>query len=1717
MNNLTISQLTTYRSAINTGGVTAARAVYSDLYSQGYNYAGWALGVATGNTITGQSALNYLGGTAMIGLGGDECRNLTPAQIDKIRIDMSLGYIDTLITVAKDQNGILNRDVDFKETARFHEAAFRESGLTLDNWTLNVPMEIIRRQQGDQAVEELWTRIRDTGGDGIDALLISTGLANTVGHASVSPDADVRQMAQDWIDKVPGVANWAQIGRFIDVFFNAWGYVKPDAAPSLLTGNFFIDIAVNKLFGLGRNWTAPRDPLVLDLDGDGIEAVGIDPARPILFDHDGDGTRNATGWIAGDDGLVVLDRNGNGVIDSGRELFGDQTLKPVGSDGRAQTHANGYEALAAEDGNGDKVIDANDAVYSQLRIWKDTNQDGISQAGELYTLADLGIARIGVAGTASNVNLGNGNTQPLSGSFTRTDGTTGASGVAEVTGSLLLASNNFYREFTDDPAVTAAAGALPQMGGSGRVRDLREAMSLPGEAAQGLQDSVGRFAAAGTRDAQMALVDELLADWAGTSEKLIHGIGSYDLVSDGHGSLVTADKPEDDPTYVTTAILNLTSVAGMMVPNPQAGGTGQSDEILGEAGRQLLRRMNVLEVFNGTKFFQIPVQTGSGGGGGGAASPGGGSGGDSDGISRYTATLSAPQAALLNQSYEELRESVYGALVVQTRLKPYLDSVALTIDEKGVGFDTTGLSAMLDARKAGSERDGLIDLVELTRYQGNLLTAVGFDGLGTLAQWIDALPAGDALRGELAGMVLSGAAPGTGHNDLYRGGAGNDTFLAGDGDDQVKGGAGDDQLYGGAGDDMLEGGAGNDRLNGGAGANTYRFGRGDGQDLIERKVNDGKIGVLRFKEGVQASDLVLRRVHDYERSVHNGALEVSIAGTNDKVVINGFFDNVQNGNGDPVATDSSVQRFQFADGTVWDLAAMTQRMLMGTDGADLIVGTSGNDTIRGNGGDVLYGAAGDDTLDGGAGNDRLNGGVGADTYRFGKGDGQDVIERKASDGSIGVLQFKDGVQASELVLRRVYDYERSVYNGALEVSIAGTNDKVVINGFFQNVANGDPVATDSAVQQIQFADGTVWDLAAMTQRMLNGTDAADTIVGTSGNDTLHGNGGNDALYGAAGDDVLYGGAGDDLLDGATGDDVLDGGAGNDRLDGGAGANTYRFGKGDGQDTIAFKRDGSDGKTGVLQFKEGLQASELILRRVYDTDRSLYNSALEVSIAGTNDKVVINGFFGNVQNGDPVATDSSVQQIQFADGTVWDLAAMTQRMLTGTNAADTIVGTSGNDTIHGNGGDDALYGAAGDDTLDGGAGNDRLNGGAGANTYRFGKGDGQDVIETKANDGKTGVLQLKDGVQASEVILRRVYDTERALYNSALEVSIAGTSDKVVVNGFFSNVQNGDPVATDSSVQQIQFADGTVWDLAAMTQRMLTGTDGADLIVGTSGNDTIRGNGGDDALYGAAGDDTLDGGAGNDRLNGGAGADTYRFGKGDGQDVIERKANDGNIGVLQFKDGVLASDVTLRRVYDQERYESNGALEVSIAGTADKVVINGFFQNGDPVAIESSVQRFQFADGTAWDLAAIQNQLAAASTSQAGKDAMIANDSTELNSERPYVFDDGVAGMSGTNKPYLFTDLDDADFVALKPLEKEASVSAVTPLDWGIAPLEPSAGVQWKPLFHSIEADGTSASLDSQARLLSDAMAQFAPPAGIDAKGGAAAQDGQWKVIAAHWQ
>src|SRR6266568_1278136 len=160
-------------------------------------------------------------------------------------------------------------------------------------------------------------------------------------------------------------------------------------------------------------------PIALDLDRDSVETVPTVDGVP--FDHEGDGSRERSGWAGPDDGLLVWDGNGNGRIDNGSELFGNQT--PLRSGGVA---ANGFAALASWDDNVDGRIDANDLLWSGLRVWRDRNGDGMSTPEEVAFLDDLGITAINTASINSSTIDAHGNAHKQIGSFTRADGSAGA-------------------------------------------------------------------------------------------------------------------------------------------------------------------------------------------------------------------------------------------------------------------------------------------------------------------------------------------------------------------------------------------------------------------------------------------------------------------------------------------------------------------------------------------------------------------------------------------------------------------------------------------------------------------------------------------------------------------------------------------------------------------------------------------------------------------------------------------------------------------------------------------------------------------------------------------------------------------------------------------------------------------------------------------------------------------------------------------------------------------------------------------------------------------------------------------------------------------------------------------------------------------------------------------------------------------------------------------
>ena len=169
-----------------------------------------------------------------------------------------------------------------------------------------------------------------------------------------------------------------------------------------------------------------------------------------------------------------------------------------------------------------------------------------------------------------------------------------------------------------------------------------------------------------------------------------------------------------------------------------------------------------------------------------------------------------------------------------------------------------------------------------------------------------------------------------------------------------------------------------------------------------------------------------------------------------------------------------------------------------------------------------------------------------------------------------------------------------------------------------------------------------------------GTPNDDVLNGTSGNDSIYGDAGNDTLYGNDGNDALLGGTGNDQLYGGLGNDVFNGGAGNDIMQDVGGSDTYMFGVGSGQDTV-LDSSGGLGETDTVQMTSGVTPTNLFITQ----DWASNFGALTLRLAQSDDQLVIQNF-------------NSIEQIQFADGTLWDAAAIQARV------QQVQTGTAGND-------------------------------------------------------------------------------------------------------------------------------------------------------------------------------------------------------------------------------------------------------------------------------------------------------------------------------------------------------------------------------------------------------------------------------------------------------
>lgn len=479
-----------------------------------------------------------------------------------------------------------------------------------------------------------------------------------------------------------------------------------------------------------------------------------------------------------------------------------------------------------------------------------------------------------------------------------------------------MIEDTFHSQFTDSIPLTEQAKTLPQMNGSGQVRNLREAASL----SPGFATLLQTYDAAPTRDAQQALLDDLVKSWGATSTLAVTGQGAY------------GGRP------VTVVF------AGIASGTPEYAAW--------------MHKLNTLERFNGRAYFtNLPAGSGP-----------------------VTLTVFAQSMALLDQAYAALKDSVYDSLILQTRLAGMTNGIDLVLDSNGLRLDMSGAEQEMLNRVNANPVNGVTDALEFIEYtrttfdlatwdvygfMGNLLRTVS--NLSTVQSllnefgWNNLVLGSDTastLNGNVsADIILGGSADdtlnGNAGNDILHGGAGNDTLKGGDGNDLLMGGAGADRMEGGLGDDIywldnigdnvvessnsgtdtiyssftyslgsneenltltgsantdgngtngnnvltgndaantLSGAAGNDTmiggkgadtLDGGAGNDTYVFARGDGADLIQDYQTTSNTDILSFGADITAEQIWFRQ------SGNN--LDISIIGTQDSITIKDWY------------------------------------------------------------------------------------------------------------------------------------------------------------------------------------------------------------------------------------------------------------------------------------------------------------------------------------------------------------------------------------------------------------------------------------------------------------------------------------------------------------------------------------------------------------------------------------------------------------------------------------------------------------------------------------------------------------------------------------------------------------------------------------------------------------------------------------------------------------
>jgi Ca2+-binding RTX toxin-like protein len=848
-----------------------------------------------------------------------------------------------------------------------------------------------------------------------------------------------------------------------------------------------------------------RDPLIFDLNNDKSVVAELYDVS-VYFDVDNDGIQERVAWALPEDGFLALDRNGDGRITNGSELFGTGTVL-ARANGTVTVGTSGFADLALLDSNHDAVVNASDDAYSALRIWQDLNSDGITDQGELKTLSELGIASISLrTRTSDDLDCGCDGTRVVSMSdATKIDGS--KIGVYDA----FLAVDNYDTIHTNLPEIPDDIAGLPFLLGSGDVPDLHSAMVRDPL----LRDMVEALSSLGAEDsAEIALhVERILLRWTGADQTAVDGRGAYingqwlNAIEMLYGSDFRQNGTIPNPR--PDAASGIASAWRGLVDLTTAQLIGQT-----EFGKQLLPGLS----FDAGAFFSLEAGTSLetllasiaatapasiaeriahwhvGLATLAAAAPEFGMS-----VSQIDAAAGAwLQAAGISMSAGDVRGMIVGGasgLVSGTHVFRGNDGVDLlysVADEAvlsgGSGGDTYLLRegqhvvirdsqgvdelwlpdfAAADVQVSFFAYDGTYTLIVRSSDGATSATATGAYNGGALNLALERIRFADGSILQVGESVAQNSVP-TDQTDIIAAHPAEGTLLDG------KGGA--DFLLGYAGDD------------------SFLVGPGLGGDqVIERGGSTGDVLLI----GASRADTSF----EYSSDSSGRDLIIRFAGSPDVVVLRG----------QRLAESFVVETFRFADGEQLSAADVEAILLAGTPGSDTLVG-----------------GYRDDVMDGKAGDDLLAGGAGTDTYVLSVGGGHDVVR----DEGLSWVSLTGSLTLADLTFHRGGDRMA---------------DLVIETGDGTASLRVEGQMMESRLAGLRFADGSEmgWDLILAYVDPAGGTE----IRGTSQDDNQQGTAGDDVHLPGKGNDYTYDPAGDDTYRFNAGDgrDTFYDGAGNDVL------------------------------------------------------------------------------------------------------------------------------------------------------------------------------------------------------------------------------------------------------------------------------------------------------------------------------------------------------------------------------------------------------------------------------------------------------------------------------------------------------------------------------------------------------------------------------------------